>query len=174
MSDVYRGVTVITVSDGSIVLFWKDLWYDHTIAETQPTAFSFAKDEDISMQTLLSANTIGDVFHLPFSIQAREEVRSLQLLMVDVDPGSASHDEWRCVWGGRGFASSKFNEYCFRDMQVDDAFSWIWRSKCTNKWKVFVWLLLVDRLNTRNMLRRRHYVLVDKKYSCLLCPSPPE
>jgi hypothetical protein len=32
----------------------------------------------------------------------------------------------------------------------------------------FAWLLLVDRLNTRDMLRRRHKHL-EEGYSCVLC-----
>lgn len=39
--------------------------------------------------------------------------------------------------------------------------------------KVFAWLLLADRLNMRNMLRRRHY-RVANDYTCLLCDNPPE
>lgn len=42
------------------------------------------------------------------------------------------------------------------------------------QWKMFLWLLLADRLNTRNMLRRRQYKLDNDDYSCLLCQNPPE
>ena len=42
------------------------------------------------------------------------------------------------------------------------------------KFKMFGWLLLVDRLNTRNMLKRRHYVVLDNNYACMLCQNPPE
>ena len=59
-------------------------------------------------------------------------------------------------------------------MGADDAFKWIWKSKCTNKWKVFVWLLLANRLNTRGLLKRKHMKLRDDNYACLLCDRPPE
>ena len=36
------------------------------------------------------------------------------------------------------------------------------------KIKVFGWLLFHDRLNTRNMLRRRHYN-IGNDFTCLLC-----
>jgi len=36
------------------------------------------------------------------------------------------------------------------------------------KLKVFAWLLFHDRLNTRNMLKRRHYNIGDD-HNCLLC-----
>jgi hypothetical protein len=53
------------------------------------------------------------------------------------------------------------------------SFSWLWKSKCTPKLKFFWWLVLVDRLNTRNMLPRRNYKL-NSSNNCLMCPSPPE
>lgn len=33
---------------------------------------------------------------------------------------------------------------------------------------------MVDRLNTRNMLRGRHYIVADNNYSCMLCDNPLE
>lgn len=86
----------------------------------------------------------------------------------------ATDDLWICTWGGREFKAKKFYEYCFRNEQVDEAFGWIWKTRCTMQWKVFLWLLLVDRLNTRNILRRRHYKLDNDDYNCLLCQNPPE
>ena len=41
------------------------------------------------------------------------------------------------------------------------------------KIKVFGWLLLQDRLNTRDMLRRRHYNIGDD-FACLLCGQEVE
>jgi hypothetical protein len=51
--------------------------------------------------------------------------------------------------------------------QVHPAFGWIWSFSCQMKHKVFYWLLLQNRLNTRSMLRKRHMVL--DSYACELC-----
>ena len=48
------------------------------------------------------------------------------------------------------------------------AFNWLRKTKCTEKIKVFGWLLLSDRLNTRNMLKRKHYN-IGTNLDCLLC-----
>ena len=45
---------------------------------------------------------------------------------------------------------------------------WIWRSKCQSKHKFFAWLLLHDRLNTRDMILRRKWNVTDT-YDCVLC-----
>ena len=53
-------------------------------------------------------------------------------------------------------------------------FIWIWDSKCANKLKVFSWLMLVDRLNTRNILRRKKHNIQGNNYSCAICTQQQE
>jgi hypothetical protein len=45
---------------------------------------------------------------------------------------------------------------------------WVWKSNCIPTIKFFAWLLLNDRLNTRNILRRRKKFL-EEGYNCALC-----
>ena len=45
----------------------------------------------------------------------------------------------------------------------------MWKSRCCNKLRTFSWLLLMDRLNTRKLLRRRNFNIVDNNYNCALC-----
>jgi hypothetical protein len=48
-------------------------------------------------------------------------------------------------------------------------FKWLWKSKCQPKHKVFFWLLLKDRLNTRNILKRKNMQL--DSFDCVICNS---
>jgi hypothetical protein len=50
--------------------------------------------------------------------------------------------------------------------EVHAAYSWIWKSCCQLKHKIFLWLLLKDRLSTRDLLRRRNMILDD--YTCVV------
>ena len=50
--------------------------------------------------------------------------------------------------------------------------TWLWRSYCHNKHKVFFWLLIKDRLSTRELLRRKNMDLQD--YNCILCNGSTE
>lgn len=45
-------------------------------------------------------------------------------------------------------------------------FQWVWKSSCQPKHKVFFWMLLLDRVNTRNLLRRKTFYL--ESYNCAL------
>jgi hypothetical protein len=49
-------------------------------------------------------------------------------------------------------------------MPTHPVFSLLWRCKCQPKHKIFFWLLLHDKLNTRERLRRRHMDL--EIYTC--------
>ena len=51
------------------------------------------------------------------------------------------------------------------------AFHWLWSSSCQNKRKIFFWLVLKDRLSTRELLQRRNMSLPD--YCCVLCSQAP-
>jgi hypothetical protein len=48
----------------------------------------------------------------------------------------------------------------------------MWKSCVRGKQKFFFWLLLKDRLSTRNLLRRKHMSLPD--YNCVLCTTNVE
>ena len=56
--------------------------------------------------------------------------------------------------------------------QTHSIFQMIWKSACRLRHKIFFWLLLHDRLSTRNMIKRRNMYLED--YNCALCAEPTE
>ena len=62
LTSTYRGVTLVEVRDGSTVLFWKDLWHNNILSDRHPRLFSFATNEDVSVQVLLTASTLGHNF----------------------------------------------------------------------------------------------------------------
>ena len=51
-------------------------------------------------------------------------------------------------------------------------YNWLWNCTCQPRHKIFFWLLLKDRINTRNILRRKNCPLDD--FSCLLCDQDME
>jgi hypothetical protein len=59
--------------------------------------------------------------------------------------------------------------FAFRSVQPPRPFIWLWESKCANKLKMFNWLLFMDRLNTRNILRRKKIKIQGNDYTCVLC-----
>mgnify|MGYP002413836659 FL=1 len=172
---IYRGITKAQVHTGNDILFWKDHWMDGILAETHPRAFSFATQEDISVRDFLGATTLRVTFHLPLSVQAHAETRDLQCLVSDIQlhDSLSGNDSWNCTWLTQKYSASKYYNFYFREVRAHQTYTWLWKSKVTMKIKVFGWLLLSDRLNTRNMLKRRHYN-IGNDYTCPLCESNVE
>jgi hypothetical protein len=100
---------------------------------------------------------------------ANNEFIQLQLFLEDLPPVEPhEHDSWSFVWGQHFYSSSKFYQYQYKDLHPEKSITWIWKSKCVPTIKFFAWLLLNNRLNTRNILKRRRNHL-DDGYNCVLC-----
>ena len=78
MYDIYRGITKAKVFAGDTILFWKDSWNTDTLQDRYPRAFSFARNPDVSVRHLLSSERLGEVFHLPLTVEAKKEVIQIQ------------------------------------------------------------------------------------------------
>ena len=72
--------------------------------------------------------------------------------------------------------SSKLYKLIFAQHHTTHSVRWIWKSKCTPRLKIFMWLLQADRLNTRNMLRRRGHPQFQQpdQCVCVLCHREEE
>ena len=175
LSGTFRGVARVIPGDGCSSLFWKDVWFSDTgsaLMDTHPRAFSYALNEDDSVARVLRTTDPAMIFSLPLSAQAREEIREIQQGSSHVCLEYGSPDVWVCDLGR--YSSKKYYNHCFKQVKADEAFGWLWKSKCPIKFKMFGWLLMVDRLNTRNMLKRRHFAVAGGNYTCMLCQNPPE
>jgi hypothetical protein len=90
----------------------------------------------------------------------------LQALLENIELTSRP-DTWAYIWGNSNFSSAKAYKKLIGHRQVHPAFHWIWRSKCQMKHKIFFWLLLMDRIPTKDILRRRNMHL--DSYTCEMC-----
>jgi len=95
------------------------------------------------------------VVNLPLSQIAFEELMNMQDLISTIDYLPNSDDNWTFIWGNANYSSKKIYNLAYSTIEAPRTFSLLWKSQCTPRIKVFAWLLLVDRLNTRVMLRRR-------------------
>jgi hypothetical protein len=98
---------------------------------------------------------LSDNFHLPLSPEAYNEVREMQNRASHLELDSQQLDQWSYIWGDANFSSSKHYKFCFREIEPHPSFNWIGKAKLTAKLKVCSWLLLSDRLNTQNMLKKK-------------------
>ena len=112
---IYRGITKTTIQDGSNTLLWKDLWMDEVLASSYPRAFSFTRNEDIPVQAFLTADTLGEMFHLPLSEQAHAEVLAMQQLMAPINL-IRGEDKWTCICGKGEYTDKQYYSHYFREI----------------------------------------------------------
>jgi len=80
---------------------------------------------------------------------------------------SQTNDNWSYKWGSNLFISTQAYLHLLGSVTVSSVFQWLWNSSFLPKRKVSFWLALIDRLSTREILRRRNMNLPS--YNCVLC-----
>lgn len=72
------------------------------------------------------------------------------------------------IFGTQGTFQLKSLYQCFSGRSIlHPVYKWLWQCSCQNKHKVFFWLLIKDRLSTRELLRRKNMTLPNFNY--VLC-----
>ena len=169
LADTYRSITACKVGDGHTALFWKDFWIDDTIlAERFPRLFSFVENPDASVNRVLTCEEQHTLYSVPMSVEAFEEYQDLQQLCTDNVAISQELDSRSFVWGKTNYTSADYYRYMFDCVPKDEVLAKLWKSRCLPKLKVFCWLLINDRLNTKDMMLRKHWH-VDGGSECVLC-----
>ena len=87
-----------------------------------------------------------------------------QLLLQNYTLITSEYDTKSFVWGSNSYTAAKFYNFAFAQVQCDVGFNSIWKSKCLPKLKVFLWLLYYDRLNTLDLMTRKHWQVEGFSY----------
>jgi hypothetical protein len=167
----YRSITRCIIGSGNSVLFWKDLWHtDGLLCDQFPRLYSFALDEDVTVADMARAPDLSLMFVLPLSAQAFQELSQIHMYLQGLVSGPNDKDTRVFPWGNSTYTSAKFYNFIFAQAPTDHALPSIWKSKCLPKLRVFAWLLMKDRLNTKDLIIRKSWKLDDGP-SCVLCTN---
>jgi hypothetical protein len=145
----------VQLGTGDTILFWEDLWNGQILKFKYLELHSFAINKSITAQRVQQADELDDIFQLPLSEVAYEQYCELEIYIHSLEQ-DGSNDRWSYIWGNGNFSSQKVYIHLCGS-----------KSACQTKHKVFFWLLLMDRLNTRGLLERKNMYL--ESYSCELC-----
>jgi hypothetical protein len=166
MIDLYKAMAKCNLGDGKSAFFWSDLWLDTCLQQKFPHLLSFAKKATATITEIVNTEFLEDLFHLPLSQQAFQELSEFKsvgnqaLLRI----AESESDSWSYIWGNNTFSVNKAYKLMCGSQPTPPHFSWIWNSSCQARHKFFFWLLLLDRLNTRNLLGRKQFHL--PLYAC--------
>jgi hypothetical protein len=157
LNSLYRSIASCSLGDGSTVLFWDDKWSHVILAETFPHLLQFSRNDRISVQGVMQAEDLDSLFMLPLTQEA---------FTVSFD--ESIKDKWTLAWGSNTYSSSRLYKLAFQGLDTHPIFAWVWKSRCMNRIKFFAWLILMDRLNTKSMLKRRN-MLAEEEVNCIMC-----
>jgi hypothetical protein len=108
------------------------------------------------------------------SPEAFQEYQDLQEIIQRIQVGENEMDSWQYIWGSGTYTSKKYYNLPFKNIKQPSPFLWNRDSRCCHKLRTFTWLLLMDRLDTRNLLRKKNYNIEGNNYSCVLCNGSTE
>ena len=136
-----------------------------------PQLFSFSRNQDISLQQILelNGNNLLDHFHLSLSMVVYQQFTFVIEQLNNGQP-SDDTDKWTLTNNAR-FSANKVYNILACTQPAPAPFSWIWKSCAQLKHKICFWLLIQDRLNTRDLLTRKNFYIDDK--ACVLCHDNP-
>jgi hypothetical protein len=77
---------------------------------------SYALNESMCAAQVYSSHDMSDLFHLPISNLAHQEIKDLQELMVDNRPDN-QRDVWKYCWGCQ-YKAAKFYKHIHSLIQV--------------------------------------------------------
>lgn len=167
----FRKLAMCSPSKGDTSLFQEDLWPINTLQECFPQLFSSAKKLNCSGRYFLD-NTTSPIFSLPLSAQASQQLNDLLYLIQERIWDPMVHGKWQYIWGTNTFRPTKhtlgcqgFNKFLHSSNGSDQLAN-------LGKHKFFVWLLLRDKPNTINLLRRKNRHL--DYYICVFCNGGSE
>lgn len=170
LSQHFFMLATCNIHNGDTVSFWKDLWDPGVLQWRFPQLFSFTKQPNISARKFLSSD-INENFRLPLSMEAFNQLVDLTHLLETLDTSGHHQDVWTFIWGSNTFTSKQAYDV-LRGTLPASLFKWMWKSRARNHHKFFFWLLLRDRLNCRNLLRRKNMHL--DCYNCAVCVGNTE
>lgn len=148
----FKELTIVQVQNGQTCQLWEDNWMDMSANSSflnssllqETKSFLWASKGTHSVQWALSPALFWPGLH--------STAKSVQ------HPWWHTSESGKWLlgsWGSNLFAATKAYKNLVGQHTVHPAFKWLRRTYCQPKIKVFFWLLLEDRLSTRNILRRK-------------------
>jgi hypothetical protein len=169
--DLYKGMARCNLGDGRSALFWTDLWHDSCLHQKSSHTWSpMQKEQIIQYQKFCNMN----IFRICSTYLCHKlPMRNLSNLRRFVFKYKIVLYRVALILGhifGEQLNSQQKKAYSVMmgHNEVINHFSWLWKSSCQPRHKFFFWLLLHDRLNTKNLLGRKNFHLQNYDYVCIL------
>ena len=114
---------------GDSVLFWFDAWVflgsSTPLSERFPRLFSFAIDDKVSVRDVLNTLDMSELFHLPLSLEAMEEMITVQNGSAHMEIDESINDSWSWILGKGKFSAKSYYATMHAHIPIDMPAKWI-------------------------------------------------
>lgn len=95
-----------------------------------PRAYSFCKQQYVTLQTAASRPLFQSLFHLPLSTEAYDQFLDFSSLIQGLQLHINS-DIWTYIWGSAVFSASNLAyEQLIVHRDIHKFYNWLWKSAC--------------------------------------------
>jgi hypothetical protein len=122
LNGIYRSITKATVGDGTSIPFWKDFWYwDQLLCDDFPILLTYATNEDLNVADFKLNNNPEDLFDLPISAQAHDELINITETINNIQITPDAIDSRCFCWGTSTYTSAKYYKFIFNCLPADNS-----------------------------------------------------
>ena len=170
---VYRAITTVHLGDGRTTSFWFDVWHgEDPLADRFPALLSHCKRDN---QTVAEVAMTGlhHVLETRLSNVAQDELEQIADIIAALAPTDTPDVRLSPFADSRGKLHTSVLYKMLRSTQntKNPLATFIWRNRAPPRVQFFAWLLVQERVQSREHLKRRH-VLTDA--ICEVCNSGEE
>jgi hypothetical protein len=109
---------------GDTILFWHDLWNGQLLKTSFPHLHSFAKNENVTVKTVLEMGSFDEHFHLLLSETIFEQYCELSMNLQSLPDGERD-GMWSFIWGNGVYSVDKAYQHLIGDEYIHPASKWI-------------------------------------------------
>jgi len=95
---IFKDMLSVQIKNGQSCMLWLDKWDEQPLSQRMPELFSFAKNKSISVERAFSENHLSQLFSLPLSHIAFQQMQSLEE-MITQSSLVPEDDVWGFRWG---------------------------------------------------------------------------
>lgn len=164
--------TVCELGNGLSISFWYDAWLScGRLWIIFPVLFSFAKKKFCSVASQFRDGQWDIQLHANLSLTASRELDALLVYLAATQPQPDKGDTRSSACTDNKLSTAYFYHLLsFTGMDCPVA-PYIWDRIIPHKHKVFLWLALRGRLNTRDNMMKKHWTAIVQHNGCDLCPA---
>jgi hypothetical protein len=143
----------MVVGNGCRTSFWKNFWIgDGSLAVKFPILFDLTIDKDITVNKVLSSNFDALSFRRRMTSNLQGFYDDLVALCSDYN---LSNQDDKLIWnlGNKGFTVNSLYKKNSMD-QIKVPYRFLWKSKLPQKIKVFFWLVIRNKILTKDNLKK--------------------